>query len=144
VSYDLPDHEDVILSVIPAPPGPRPLLILSIFQDPDGWWQGWAEPVLFAAIVERRWYTERLHDLPGDPRARRRFLRERERRIEVCAYDPNALGGLAPLSEIVREAGDSGLVEVLPADAEWEDVVEAIRSAQRRARPRPSLKQVSG
>jgi hypothetical protein len=129
-------REDVILSVVPAAPQ-RPLVLLSCWQDPAGWWQGWAEPVLFVGLVERRWYSRAVDELPADPRARRRFLRTRERSLEPIAYDVNATSGLSVRGEFSDETEASPAV--LPTDAGWEEVIGALKFAVWWAVARPEM-----
>jgi hypothetical protein len=130
--------EDVIKQLIPASPV-RPLLILSVFEDAGGWWRAFAEPVTALALVERRHYVRAIDDLPGDPRARRRFLREVEQFIEPTSFDPGATTGVSTLSEQSFGSGFNERVHVVPGDIDWEDLfrlVEETENSVRRARAR--------
>lgn len=123
-------HEDVITSIALASDR-RPLKVLSVWVDSNGWWSGWAEPVTHLALVERSWYSEPLNQLPADPSDRREFLRERETVLEPVIYDVNSLSGFSTLGALSDAASRNEQHDVLPADCEWEDVVRVLETAQR-------------
>jgi hypothetical protein len=120
-------HEDRILQLHPAPAAPA-FRMVWLGKDVDGFWQATSEPVALLALVERTWYVRPLADLPGDPRARRRFIRERERRVEAMAHDLNTATAFTMACE--AENSDDEVVSVLAADADWETVIGAITVAQ--------------
>lgn len=122
-------YEDTIVSVSIASDA-RPTKVISVWRDSEGWWNGWAEPVTHVALVQRSWYTRPVQQLPGDPRQRRRFLRERERTLEPVTYDVNALGGFSTLSGLRDGACAGEYIDVIAADADWEDVMRTVQSAQ--------------
>lgn len=108
------DHyESRILSLTPVPPGT--LRVLTVLRYEHGWWEGWSEPALFVALVERVWKN-------GDGR---------ERVLLPVSFDINRPFGLSTVEDQDDDVRDSSWpqgVVVVPEDASWETVIGAIES----------------
>jgi len=124
--------EGIILSLIPAPPA-CPLRVLSVVEV-DGWISGWAEPVVMMALVERRFYTRNVAELPGDPLERRTYVETTERNIEPVIYDANATTGLSTWSDLQAMCSHNEDLSVIRDDIAWDEIIERAAYLSRRQR----------
>jgi hypothetical protein len=106
------DPEEFIRQVVRAS-ALRPLVVFSAWQTDDGWWQAFTEPVLYIALVERRWPDGTT-----------------ETDLQPVVHDVNTSSGLdtfAHLREESHQSTNPDVVEVLPADSDWEVVMRAVQ-----------------